>query len=449
MKVVHLTPGSGDSFYCQNCVRDLSLVRALGRLGVDVTLAPMYLPLNVAPDPVIHRTPVFYGAINVYLDQKLPGLGRLRRALHRWLDARPLLEFASRRAGSTDAEGLEDMTASMLRGEEGRQADELDRLVAWLREDGPPDVVHLSNALLLGVARRLRSDLGCAVVCSLQDEDVWLDAMEPSAAARLWTLLADRAREVDLFIAVSRYFAGFMAERVRRPAEHVRVVYPGVVAADAPVPLPSARPAIGYFARMSPGIGLDVLADAFLLLRGHPRFSRLRLRAAGGCTSRDRAFVDGVRRKADAAGAGAEMDIIEEFRPAARAEFLRSLSVLSVPSMIEDGGGLYLLEALAQGVPVVQPRRGAFSEIVEDTGGGILYEGDTPEALAGALAELLDAPDRLRALGRAGHASVRERYRPEDSARATLAAYQAALELRTGRAPVSSHTFPDVRRGSA
>ena len=430
MKIVTLLPGSGDTFYCQNCVRDLSTARGLRALGADVTLAPMYLPVDPGPAAGVRSAPVFYGAVNVWLEQRFPGLGRRGRRLLRWLDARPVLRFAARRAGSTDARGLGEMTASMLRGEDGRQAAELDRLVEWLRADGAPDVVHLSNALLLGLARRLRRDLGCAVVCSLQDEDVWMNAMPETEAAPVWALLADRARDADRFVAVSRAYAVRMASRLDLDADRVAVVHPGVEVPDPPAPIPGDPPVLGFFARLAEGLGLDETVGAFLLLRRDARFARLRLRAAGGSTARDRAFIDRQRRRLAEAGAATDADIDEAYAPDARAKFFRSVSVLAVPSRIEDGYGLNLLESIAAGVPVVQPDRGAFPEIVAMTGGGTVYAPQTPEALAAALAPLLAEPERLREIGRAGRESVRTRFTVAHAAARMLEEFRRAAQTR-------------------
>jgi glycosyltransferase involved in cell wall biosynthesis len=423
LKVVHVIPGAGDTFYCQNCVRDLGLVRDLRAAGADVIVLPIYLPLPMAPDPSVRQTPVFYGAASVYLEQRVPALARRRGILHRWLDSAGVLRFAAGKSGATSAAGLEDLTASVLRGEDGRQAVELERVVQWLAADGKPDVVHLSNALLLGLARRLRAELGCAVVCSLQDEDVWIDAMPPDAAARLWSLMADKARDADLFISVSRYFADLMTQRLRLDPGRIRVVPPGVPPAES-ASLPFDPPAIGYLSRMAPGLGLDVLVDAWLLLRKKPGFERVRLRATGGQLGPDRDFVKSLERRAGPAAADAVF--AKDYSAERRGEFLRSVTVLCVPAEREHALGLYVLEALAAGVPAVQPRSGAFPEILEATGGGALYEPNTPEALAEALVSFLSNPEAVAAAGRRGREHVANLHGPAAVARRMIEAYRAA-----------------------
>jgi glycosyltransferase involved in cell wall biosynthesis len=430
MKIVTLVPGSGGTFYCQNCVRDLSAARGLLALGADVTLSPMYLPIDPGPAAGLRHSPVFYGAVNVWLEQQFPRFGQGWRKFFQWLDARPVLRFAARRAGSTDARGLGAMTASMLRGEDGRQAAELDRLVDWLRADGIPDVVHLSNALLLGLARRLRRDLGCTVVGSLQDEDVWTDAMPAAESAPVWRLLAERAHDADRFVAVSRAYADRMRDRLGLAADRIAVVHPGVDVPEPVAPIPEDPPVLGYFARLAEGLGLDEVVEAFLILRRDPQFARLRLHAAGGSTSRDRAFIDRLRARLAAAGADDDAVLDERYAPDARAEFFRSVSVLSVPSHIEDGYGLNLLESIAAGVPVVQPDRGAFPEIVGMTGGGTVYSPHTPDALATALAPLLAEPARLRELGRTGREAVRTRFTVAHTAGRLLNEFRTAVAQR-------------------
>jgi glycosyltransferase involved in cell wall biosynthesis len=339
------------------------------------------------------------------------------------LESARALRFAARQAGATDPATQAGLTASMLRGEEGRQAIELERLLDWLRADGPPEIVHLSNALLLGLARRLRAELGCAVVCSLQDEDVWVDAMRPADARALWDLIAARASDADAFVAVSRAYADRMIAAMRLPASRVHVIHPGVEPDPAPAVLPFDPPVIGFLARMGEGLGLDILVDAFLLLRRRPGFARVRLAATGGQLGPDARFVRRLRERLASAGAGADAVLHDTYEPARRREFLRSLTVLSVPSTKEDGLGLYLLEAAACGVPFVQPRRGAYPEVAALTGGGVICDDATPAALAGALAGFLSRPDDVRAAGRRAHEAIRATLTPAHTAAATLSLY--------------------------
>jgi glycosyltransferase involved in cell wall biosynthesis len=105
---------------------------------------------------------------------------------------------------------------------------------------------------------------------------------------------------------------------------------------------------------------------------------------------------------------------------AEKSAFFQSLDVLSVPTAFLEPKGLYVLEALANGVPVVQPAHGAFPELVERTGGGWLTPpGDAPR-LAETLLEALEQHDERRRRAEAGYAAVRTLYSPRSLAEATL-----------------------------
>src|SRR5215210_6613717 len=166
MRIIQITPGTG-SFFCGTCLRDNALVAELRRQGHDALMVPLYLPMVVDEAPTAGDTPLFYGGVNVYLQQKSALFRKSPRWLDRLLDTPGVLSFAASRAGSTEARELGDLTVSTLRGEEGNQIKELDRLAEWLTETGP-EVVCLSNALLVGMARRVKERTGAAIVCTLQ-----------------------------------------------------------------------------------------------------------------------------------------------------------------------------------------------------------------------------------------------------------------------------------------
>ncbi len=192
MRIIQLTPGSGGSFYCENCIRDGALLRALRQLGHDAMAVPLYLPLELE-EPEVQASPVFFGGINVYLQQKSALFRRTPRWMDQVFDLPALLRWAARQAGMTDAKTLAETTISMVRGEHGRQAKELERLVDWLAGEERPDVVTLSNCLLIGMARRIREATGAAVVCLLQDEDIFLDAFPEPWRQQAWGAVAERA----------------------------------------------------------------------------------------------------------------------------------------------------------------------------------------------------------------------------------------------------------------
>jgi glycosyltransferase involved in cell wall biosynthesis len=430
MNIVHITPGAG-GMYCGICLRDNALVATLKKMGHQATMVPLYLPLTLDEEDQSAGTPIFFSGINVYLEQKSALFREAPDWFHHLMAARPLLKWAGSKAAKTRPESLGDLTLSMLRGEEGFQARELDELIAWLRTQPKPDVICLSNALLVGMARKLKSELKAAVVCMLQGEVDYLDALVPEYRAQCWKLLSERAKDVELFGAASRYFADLMRQRLALTAERVKVVYSGINFegydhSQPASPSPASAPVLGYFARMCPEKGLDTFVDAYIQLRQRDRIKGLRLRIGGGCGAGDELFVNSLRQRLTDTGYIKDVEFFPNLDRAAKVTFLQSLSVFSVPVRCTEAFGLYVIEAMAAGVPVVQPRTGAFPELIEATGGGITYEGDST-ALAAALEELLSNPERARSLGNAGRHAALEKFSAEAMARSTLDFYQDAV----------------------
>lgn len=417
MNIVQITPGAG-GMYCGNCFRDNALVAELRRRGQHTLMVPLYLPIKLDEEDQSAGTPIFFSGINVYLDQKSSLFRRAPDWLHRLLASPTLLRWASGRAAKTRADDVGDLMLSMLRGEEGLQARELDELCSWLATQSErPDVVCLSNALLIGLARQLRARLGTPVVCMLQGEDAFLDALPSSHRQAAWDLLAERARDADLLVAPSRYFADRMTERLRLDPARVRVVPNGLNLDDFNVP-PSTEPTpevpagvppvIGYFARMCPEKGLETLVEAFIRLKQSTALRNVRLHIGGGLGPNDEAFVNGLKQRLEARGMLGDVRFSPNIDRAGKIQFYQGLTVFSVPAKSGEAFGLYLIESLAAGVPVVQPRAASFPEIIEATGGGVLCEPDDPQSLADALANLLREPSRARELGRSGQQAVRE-----------------------------------------
>ena len=411
MKIVQITPGAGTDFYCDNCLRDGALVLELRRRGHDTLMVPLYLPMAAEGADPSQGVPVFFGGINVYLQQKSALFRRTPRWLDRLFDSPRLLRWVARRAAMTKAADLGEPTLSMLRGEEGRQGKELDRLVEWLRAEGRPDVVCLSNALLVGLVRRLKAELGVPVVCLLQDEDSFLDALPEPHRTAAWKTVAERAAEVDAFVAVSRYYGGAVAARLALEAHRVHVVHIGIdMTGHEPAAAMPPAPTVGYLGQLSRARGLDTLVEAFLALRASGRWPGLGLRIAGGQTPADQAFVASVRRRLAESGAEGATEFLPALDRAGRQEFLRSLSVLAAPARQAEAFGVFILEALASGVPLVLSRVGAYPELLEATGGGRLVEPADAAGLAAAIEDLLAHPDEARAIGARGRRVVLDRF---------------------------------------
>jgi glycosyltransferase involved in cell wall biosynthesis len=415
--------------YCGSCLNDNALAAALIRLGHDVGLIPIYTPIRTDEEDVsLDR--VFYGAVNVYLEQKSALFRHTPWLVDRLLASPRVLHWASSRGASVDAKNLGDLTLSVLQGEQGNQRKELDRLVAWLRDDFRPDLVHLSNSMLVGMARRIRDELRVPVLCSVQGEDIFLEELSEPYHTQVREVLRERAKDVDGFLSTSRYYVDYMIEYISLPPKKMHHVPLGVniegfgEGGGAPGESPFV---IGYLARICPEKGLHLLVAAFKQLTDELGPDRLRLRVAGWLGQRDRPYFDGIMDQVKEWGLENVVDYRGEVDRQAKIEFLSSLHVLSVPTTYRDPKGRFVLEALASGVPVVQPRHGAFPEMIEATGGGLLVEPDSADALASALGALRKDPVRRKELGRKGRESVRRDFSAEAMARRTLEVYEQYL----------------------
>lgn len=439
MRIAYLAAGAA-GMYCGSCLHDNTVAAALQAAGHEVALLPLYTPIRT-DEPDVSMTRVFYGAVNVYLQQKSAIFRHTPAFLDRQLDRRALLDRVGRFAGSTDAAELGELTLSVLRGEDGRQAKELAKLIEWL-EGFRPEVVHLANALFAGMARPIRRALGVPVACGLTGEDLFLDALEEPWRSEVLAELRLRAADADGFVAPSLFYAGKMAPLLGVPRERIHVVPLGIRLEGYAEP--GAAPAapgrrwsdggpepftVGYLARQCPEKGLHHLVEAFeILSAGWPvERPRPRLAVAGWIGARDAPWVDELRQRLAAAGLAGQAEMGGEVDLAGKHAFLARLDALSVPAVYEEPKGLYVLEALAAGVPVVQPRHGAFPELIQATRAGLLVEPGSPAALAEGLRRLADDPAVARELGRRGREAVRAHHGAAEMAEKTLAVYRGLV----------------------
>ena len=421
MKIVFITPGTG-SYFCGVCMRDNALVRALRDIGKDAVMLPMYLPILTDEEPASDRLPLFFGGINVFLQQK----SAFFRHTPYWFDevfnSHHLLKLVSRRSGMTQVRKLGEMTVSMLQGEKGKQSKEVEKLTAWLAGQGPIEAIFLSTALQIGLARSLKRALSVPLFCFLQGEDDYVSRLGSPYSSDSWNIMKDRCGEVDLFIAPSRYFAEVMAHQLELKSDRIRVVPNGIQTEGyGPSNGVSHSPIIGYLARLCPDKGLGILVEAYIHLMKSGKAPNCRLQVAGTVTASDGNYIRIQQEKLAHSGLSDSTEFRTNLSREEKADFLRSLTVFSVPANYGEAFGLYVLEAMASGVPVVQPSVAAFPELVETTGGGVLYKPNTPEALAKALRSLLSDPEKAQALGLRGRESVLSNYSIRDMARNLLA----------------------------
>ncbi len=415
MKIVHLTPGTGN-FHCGSCLRDNHLVKALRRMGHDVTMVPLYLPLVTDDEPASGSAPVQVGGINLYLRQKLRLVRWLPRFLFRFLDAPRVLRAAADRASMTSAKELGEMTLETLRGEHGKQAADWQRLVDWIGTEGKPDIISLSNGLLNGLAPAIRHTLGVPVLCSLQGEDSFLDTLPEPYKTQAWDAFRANNSSVARYLATSDYYRGVMQQRLQLKDAQIVTVRNGMdFTGYAPAPQPPDPPVIGYLARLCYGKGLKTLVDAFVHLA--PRLPAARLAIAGTTTAADAPFIAQQKATLAQAGLTARVSWQENLTFPEKIQHLQRLSVLSVPATYGEAFGLYVIEALACGVPVVEPDHAGLAEIVAATCGGLLCAPDDPVALADALESLLRDEPRRQNLAAQGRAIVLTEFTADRMAR--------------------------------
>ena len=416
--------------YCGSCLRDNALAAALLARGHDVLLSPVYTPTRT-DERNVSREQVFFGGISVFLEQQVPLFRHTPRVFDRLWDAPWVIRLATKRQIKVDPQSLGEMTVSMLRGEQGFQAKEIAKLLDWLRTEPRFDVINLPYALLLGLAEPLRRELKVPICCTLQGEDLFLDGLGESYRRQSLELIRRASGHVDAFLPVSEYYRAFMAEYLGIPPSKMHLVPLGINM-DGFTARPPRRGGpftIGYLARIAPEKGLHVLCEAYRALREAAGAEPSRLVAAGYLPPEHRPYLDEIRRKMREWGLEREFEYRGEVDRAEKTAFLQSLDLFSVPTTYAEPKGLFLLEAFANGVPVVQPRRGAFPEMVEKTGGGLIVEADDPRALAAGYLALWRDPDRAAALGRAGAAGVREHYDVGRMAEAAEGAYAALRQV--------------------
>jgi glycosyltransferase involved in cell wall biosynthesis len=411
--------------YCGSCLRDNALAAELLARGHDVVLTPVYTPTRTDERNVSQRQ-VFFGGISVFLEQHSPIFRHTPRLLDRLWDAEWVIRMASKRQIKVDPKGLGELTVSMLRGEQGFQRKEIIKLLDWLKSEPRFDVINLPYALLLGLAEPLRRALNAPICCTLQGEDLFLDGLGESYKRESLKLIEAASVHVAAFLPVSRYYLDYMASYLRIPPEKMRLVPLGInLEGYAPRPVKRTGPfTIGYFARVAPEKGLHVLAEAYRQLRSKEPNGESRLVAAGYLAPEHQPYLERVRTNMREWGLDHEFAYRGELNRAEKIAFLQSLDVMSVPATYQEPKGIFLLEAMANGVPVVQPRRGAFPEIVETTGGGLIVEADNPDALADGILELWRNPARAAAFGMAGAAGVRQHYSVGRMAEAAEAVYK-------------------------
>jgi glycosyltransferase involved in cell wall biosynthesis len=410
--------------YCGSCLRDNAMATELMKRGHDVLLLPVYTP-TLTDEPNVSNDHVVLGGISAYLEQYVPLFRKTPRWLDRLWDSKTALNLATRRSLSTNPKTLGEMTVSVLKGEGGFQRKEIDKFVDWVKDEAPPDVVNIPYTLLLGLAEPLKRALNAPILCTLQGEDLFLDNLQEPYRTQSLDLIRDHLPHVDLFLSVSEYYAEFMPGYLGIPRDKIRVVPIGINPegfelrdADRRAPF-----TIGFFGRIAPEKGLHVLAEAYRIMRQSGDLTEARLEAAGYMAPDCKAYLEAIQQRLQDAGVGAEFHYRGAVERAEKIAFLRSLDVMSMPATYDEPKGVSLLEAMGCGVPLVQPRRGSFTEIVKKTGGGLLVQPDDPQSLADGILKIARDSNLARDLSANAFRGVREHYTAAHMADKVLEAY--------------------------
>ncbi len=428
MRIVHLTPGTAN-FHCGSCHRDNALIKALRKLGHDATMTPLYLPLVTDGEPASGTTPIFAGGINLFLQQKIPFFRKTPRWLDALLDSKLLLRLAGAKASMTSAKQLGEMTVESLLGMGGRQAKEWQRLITWMKDQEKPEAVSLSNGLLSGLAPAIAEQLNVPVYVSLQGEDSFLDTLPEPYRSKSWELMRQNATHVTRYIATSEWYAQNMRERLAVKPAQVAAVPNGMDFTEyrPRENWPEAKPGnpiIGYLARQIAGKGLGCIVDAFVALCSFESVPRVELYIGGTVTDADLPYIKEQQKKIALAGLTHRVWFLPNLTFEHKIQHLQRLSVLSVPATYGEAFGLYVLEALACGVPVVEPDHAGLGELVRATGGGLLCPPDDSVALAKTLESMLLNPEEAKRLAIHGREQVLTNYTHEAMAKRFLAAIQ-------------------------
>ncbi len=410
--------------YCGSCLRDNAMATELMKRGHDVLLLPVYTP-TLTDEPNVSNDHVVLGGISAYLEQYVPLFRKTPRWLDRLWDSKAALNLATRRSLSTNPKMLGEMTVSVLKGEGGFQRKEIDKFIDWVKDEAPPDVVSLPYTLLLGLAQPIKDALNAPILCTLQGEDLFLDNLQEPYRTQSLDLIRDHLLHVDLFLSVSEYYADFMPGYLGIPREKIRVVPIGINPdgfelrhADRSGPF-----TVGFFGRIAPEKGLHVLAEAYQIARQSGELPEARLEAAGYIAPDSKPYLEAIQKRLHDAGLGNEFHYRGVLERADKIAFLRALDMMSMPATYDEPKGVSLLEAMACGVPLVQPRRGSFTEIIERTGGGLLVQPDDPQSLAEGILQIARDRDLAADLSANGFRGVREHYTAAHMADKVLEAF--------------------------
>jgi glycosyltransferase involved in cell wall biosynthesis len=429
MRIVHITAGAGGRL-CGSCLHDNTLVRSLRARGSDAILLPAYVPTTTDEENVAEPR-IVMGGVNVWLQENVAFFRHTPWFLDRILDSPRLLGWLSSRTGEMRPADLGPLTVSSLHGERGHQRKEIEKLCQLLDHELQPDVVHLSNALLLGMARRIRETTGAGIACSLSGEDIFIEKIPEPAYSQIRDLLRERARDVDRFVALNQFFADFMADYLAVSRGRIEVIPHGIDPAGFPAaaraPTAGPRFVIGSLARACPEKGLDLLVRALPLVR---KKHDATLRAAGAVVDAERDYIARCLKTARELGVAEQITWLGQVDRSEKLALLDSIDLFAMPTVFPEAKGIPVIEAMAAGVPVVAPAHGAFPELLDNEQAGRLHAPGDIAALASVIIDVLDDAEARQRMATHGHALARGRHRADHMATAHEGLYRQIVSGR-------------------
>lgn len=425
-KIIYLTAGAAGMF-CGSCMHDNSLARSMSELGLDVQLVPTYTPIRT--DEVdVSVDQVFFGGINVYLQQKFPPLRWLPGFLDRFLDNPSLIKRLTSKSHDMSPEQLGKLSVSMLAGMKGNQRKEVKRLTTWLKSENPAAIIF-TNALIGGCIPQIKQSVDTAVMVTLQGDDVFLDSLPDKYRSQCIEHITGLIPHVDTFLVHTEFFKSYMSKYFQIPNSKIQVTPLGIDGSEFKrTPIDTPRPpTLGYLARLAPEKGFDRLIDAFIELKSNNQIPELKLRAAGWLGSSNRQFAERQFDKIESAGLNDDFEYLGSIERHEKLDFLSSIDVLSVPTQFLEPKGLYVLEAMACGVPCVQPDHGSFPEIIAETRGGLLFKANDQQDYLKQLTSLLTDSKLRGELADNGFTVVHQSRNSQTMAQATADAIESCL----------------------
>ena len=134
------------------------------------------------------------------------------------------------------------------------------------------------------------------------------------------------------------------------------------------------------------------------------------------------------------AAARPAVSMVGQVEPQRCAELMSAARAVLLPSAWQETFGLVAIEAMALGVPPIAAEHGSFPELITPGVDGALFRPGDPAALASALADVEEHPERYESYGKQARLTYEQRFDPESSIDRLLEIYRYAIVHPTGRA---------------